>query len=106
MNLASIDELIVLLQKLDQSKYDVIAIARGGGAGVEVFENLNLAHTIANLSTPLITAIGHAEDKPFVQEAAEKSFTTPTLLGVYLRTAAEDVIKESTEKSGVSSGCG
>lgn len=103
VNLASIDELIVLLQKLDQSKYDVITIARGGGAGVEVFENLNLAHTIANLSTLLITAIGHAEDKPFVQEVADKSFTTPTLLGVYLRTVAEDVIKESTEKSGVSS---
>lgn len=96
-NLGTADELILLLGKLERNPYDVIAIVRGGGAGIDTFDDLNLAHVVANLAVPLVTAIGHADDKPVVQEIADKALATPTALGVYLRLIAEEVTKEKEQ---------
>ena len=48
------------LGQLDRMGYDVIAIARGGGSGVkEVFDNPDLIECAVNLTTPLVTGVGH-----------------------------------------------
>jgi hypothetical protein len=82
------------LQKLAQEDYDLIAILRGGGSNLSVFDDLTLAETAAALKIPLIVGIGHEVDKPFVQVIADKSCATPTAFGYFLRDTASAALAE------------
>ena len=76
---------------LEQAEADVVAVVRGGGSGLETFDDLQLAEAALSLRTPLITAIGHAEDRTLLERMADQAFTTPTALGGFLRDLAEEV---------------
>lgn len=87
------------LGQLDRMGYDVIAIARGGGSGVkEVFDNPDLIECAVNLTTPLVTGVGHPGENPFIGKVADKDLATPSLLGVYFRDLVNRVI-DQREKS-------
>jgi exonuclease VII large subunit len=52
------------------------------------------------MNTPVITAVGHAGDHPFIQSVADRSFDTPSALGTYLRQIALSTFQgESKERS-------
>lgn len=82
------------LLKLDQEGYDLIAILRGGGSNLSVFDDLLLATTAVDLKTPLVAGIGHEVDKPFIQDIADKSCATPTTFGYLLRDTAISALSE------------
>jgi exodeoxyribonuclease VII large subunit len=84
INLSSEKEIIEHLN-LYSRKCDVIAVARGGGDGLEVFNKPEIVEVALSLQTPLITAIGHEQDVTLLQKVADKAFITPTSLGEYLR---------------------
>lgn len=69
-------------------EYDVIAIVRGGGPGLEIFDDVAIAEASLLLKPILVTAIGHAQDDTLLQKLADKQFITPTALGNYLRETA------------------
>lgn len=69
-------------------EFDVIAIVRGGGPGLEIFDDVAIAEASLLLKPILVTAIGHAQDDTLLQQIADKQFTTPTALGTYLRETA------------------
>ena len=61
---------------------------RGGGPGLEIFDDVAIAEASLLLKPILVTAIGHAQDDTLLQKLADKQFITPTALGNYLRETA------------------
>jgi exodeoxyribonuclease VII large subunit len=93
INLSSEREIIEHLN-LYSRKCDIIAIARGGGDGLEVFNKPEIIETALTLQTPLITAIGHEQDVTLLQKVADKAFITPTALGQYLNDIYNKTIEQ------------
>ncbi len=56
------------LQEIDGNGHDIMCIVRGGGSGLEALENLDVLDCVAGLKTPVISAVGHVEDKVFINE--------------------------------------
>jgi exodeoxyribonuclease VII large subunit len=74
-------EVIAAIQKLDSDpEVDVIIIARGGGSFLDlmVFSDENLVRTAANAKTPIVSAIGHENDRPVLDDVADLRGSTPT----------------------------
>ncbi len=96
INLSSKEEIINKLEEIDSSPscYDAVAIIRGGGSGLEIFDDIDIAKKAAQLKPIFITAIGHAEDVSLLDQIADKSFTTPTALGSYLKEKVDKVEEE------------
>jgi exodeoxyribonuclease VII large subunit len=74
-------EVIAAIQTLDADPdVDVIIIARGGGSFLDlmVFSDENLVRTAANAKTPIVSAIGHENDRPVLDDVADLRASTPT----------------------------
>ena len=76
---------------IDGQGFDVIAVVRGGGIGIERLDNLEVLETLAHLNTPVISAVGHPEERLAFKEIADKEVATPTALGQYLSDMVERV---------------
>ena len=79
------------LNDIDSKGFDVIAVVRGGGIGIERLDNLEVLETLAHLTTPVISAVGHPEERLAFKEIADKEVATPTALGQYLSDMVERV---------------
>jgi hypothetical protein len=77
------------LEQADTCGYTAIALVRGGGSGLEVFDHPRLVEQALRMQTPLIAAIGHAKDDTLLARAADWRLETPSLLGTALRDLAE-----------------
>ena len=74
-------EVIAAIQSLDADpEVDVIIIARGGGSFLDlmVFSDENLVRTAAQAKTPIVSAIGHENDRPVLDDVADLRASTPT----------------------------
>ena len=100
VNFANTKELTALLKELDQQKYDVIALVRGGGGGIESLDELDVLDMIVEMQTPIIAAIGHVEEKLFIKQIVDKEAPTPNGLGQYFSDLVETV-SEKKNKSRV-----
>lgn len=79
------------LCEIDSQGFDVIAVVRGGGIGIERLDNLEVLETLSHLTTPVISAVGHPEERLTFKEIADKEVATPTALGQYLNELVERV---------------
>ncbi|WP_370476138.1 exodeoxyribonuclease VII large subunit [Tamlana flava] len=75
---------------------DLLVIMRGGGSGLEIFDDIDLCKASLELPVPLITGIGHYEDKTLLQRIADRGFPTPTSVGVFLQQVV-DIQKKRVE---------
>lgn len=100
-NFSNVPELIGLLRKIDASGFDVIAIIRGGGGGIEKLDDLTVLEAIVNLATPTIGAIGHVEEKLFIKQLVDKAAPTPNGLGQYFSEMVETVNEKKTRSRAV-----
>ena len=77
---------------------DVIVIARGGGAFEDLlpFSDESLIRLISKLSTPIVAAIGHEEDRPLIDYVADYRASTPTDAA---RRIVPDVLQEIADLS-------
>lgn len=88
-------ELIDMLKYLDnEGDFDVIALVRGGGGGIEALDDIPVLECVVELDTPLICAVGHVEEKIFIKNLADKVAPTPNGLGVYFSNMVESVIQK------------
>jgi exodeoxyribonuclease VII large subunit len=74
-------EVIAAIKALDEdSEIDVIIIARGGGSFLDlmVFSDEALVRAAANAKTPIVSAIGHENDRPVLDDVADLRASTPT----------------------------
>lgn len=89
INIVSESEICDTLNEINHGEYDAVAIVRGGGPGQEVFDSLSIAKIALDLHPALLTAIGHTQETTLLERIADKRFTTPTALGVYLAQLVE-----------------
>lgn len=88
-----------MLAKIDQKGYDAVCIVRGGGSGLEALENLQLLECVSGMKTAVVTAVGHVEDNPFIEEIVDKKVGTPSLLGQYFKDLVESVSKKKADST-------
>lgn len=100
-NFSNATELIGVLQQIDNDGYDIIAIIRGGGGGIEKLDDLTVLEAIVNLTTPIIGAIGHVEEKLFIKQLVDKAAPTPNGLGQYFSEMVETVNEKKTRSRAV-----
>lgn len=79
------------IQQIDQSKFDVIALIRGGGNGIESLDEIPVLQAISQMNTPFICAIGHVGEELFLKTIADKVAPTPNGLGQYFSEMVERV---------------
>jgi len=76
-----VPETLAALKKLDADPdVDVIVIARGGGDPQTLlgFSDERLVRAVAAASTPVVSAIGHENDHPLLDDVADLRASTPT----------------------------
>jgi exodeoxyribonuclease VII large subunit len=74
-------EVIEAVQRLDRhDQVDVIVIARGGGSVEDLlpFSDEGLVRAVADVRTPVVSAIGHEPDSPILDLVADLRASTPT----------------------------
>lgn len=87
-------EIIAAIKELDADpEVDVIIISRGGGSFLDlvVFSDEALVRAAAAAKTPIISAIGHENDRPVLDEVADLRASTPT-------DAAKKVVPDVAEE--------
>lgn len=92
-----VPETIGALKALDaDSSVEVIVIARGGGDPQHLlgFSDERLLRAVAAASTPVVSAIGHENDHPLLDEVADLRASTPT-------DAAKRVVPDVVEQHAV-----
>lgn len=76
-----VPETLAALKALDADpEVDVIIIARGGGDPQTLlgFSDERLLRAVAAASTPVVSAIGHENDRPLLDDVADLRASTPT----------------------------
>ena len=87
-------EIIKAIKTLDaDSEVDVIILTRGGGSFQDllVFSDEQVVRAVANCKTPIVSAIGHENDRPLTDEVADFRASTPT-------DAAKNVVPDVVEE--------
>jgi exodeoxyribonuclease VII large subunit len=77
----AVTEIIDALHTLDADRaVDVIIVARGGGSIEDLlpFSDESLIRAVAACQTPVVSAIGHEQDVPLLDLAADVRASTPT----------------------------
>lgn len=85
-------QIINALREADKDHHDVLILARGGGSIEDLwaFNDENVARQLANLSTPLVTGIGHEVDTTIADFVADHRAATPT-------AAAQSIVRDFRE---------
>lgn len=76
-----VPQVIAALAELDADpEVDVIVIARGGGDFQDLlaFSDERLLRAVAAAQTPVVSAIGHENDRPLLDDVADLRASTPT----------------------------
>jgi len=87
-------EIIKAIELLDaDTEVDVIILTRGGGSFQDllVFSDEQVVRAVANCKTPIVSAIGHENDRPLTDEVADLRASTPTDAA---KTVVPDVVDE------------
>jgi exodeoxyribonuclease VII large subunit len=78
----AVPQILAALERLDRDdEVDVIVLARGGGSFEDLlpFSDERLVRAVAACATPVVSAIGHEQDTPIVDHAADLRAGTPSL---------------------------
>jgi exodeoxyribonuclease VII large subunit len=78
---------------------DAIIVGRGGGSDTDLmaFNRETVAEAIFTASTPIITAIGHTDDRFIADYVADLAAITPTRAGEYLAGSPEEYVEATVE---------
>ena len=93
---SAVEQVSAALRKFEADpRIDVIVIARGGGAFEDLlpFSDEGLLRTVAGCFTPIVSAIGHEQDRPLLDEVADVRASTPT-------DAARRIVPDMAEELG------
>lgn len=101
ISFANSKALCTLLKSLDNQGYDLIAIIRGGGSGIEKLDDISVVETLANLNTGWIYGVGHEKENLFIRNIADKVIPIPFALGTYFRDTVESVIQKRNNSRAV-----
>lgn len=94
INLSFEEEILTTLDRLNNENYGLIALSRGGGDNLDIFNRFSIAEKAVGLESLFITAIGHKDDITLLQKVADKSFITPSELGQFLNDTFNHTVEE------------
>lgn len=79
----ALESIVAALKKADDGGFKFIILCRGGGSAFEldIFNAPEIAQTILQMKTPVITAIGHTDDFSLADLASTYAAETPTAAG-------------------------
>lgn len=90
------------LKQLDVQGYHAIALVRGGGIDSTTdVDKPEVIETVVGLKTPLISGVGHKDEKIFLRQVADKWTATPQGLGQYFSDMVEEVSEKKTKSRAV-----
>jgi len=81
------------IHHLDRSEdVDAIIVGRGGGSdsNLQAFNTERVAEAIFTANTPVVTAIGHTDDRLIADQVADVATITPTAAGEYIVNSREE----------------
>ena len=90
-----------MLKQLDIQHFDIIAIVRGGGSGIEKLDEIEVVETLTNLNTAWIYGVGHEKENLFIRNIADKVIPIPFALGTYFRDTVNSVIEKKSKSKAV-----
>jgi exodeoxyribonuclease VII large subunit len=78
---------------------DTIIVGRGGGSdsNLQAFNTERVAEAIFTANTPVVTAIGHTEDRLIADQVADTAAITPTAAGESIAVSREEFIASELE---------
>ncbi len=100
VNLSNSKEVAQKIQALSKYESDLLVVMRGGGSGLEIFNDVNLCKVSLECKMPFATAIGHKEDVTLLEKSADKGFGTPTAFGSFLQKIVDQYRTQIKERSG------
>lgn len=89
VNLSNSQEIGKKIQLLSKVDSDILIVMRGGGSGLEIFNDVALCKASLECNMPFVTAIGHQEDVTLLEKCADKGFGTPTAFGSFLQSIVD-----------------
>lgn len=101
INFANSTNLCNILNQLDVKDFDIIAIVRGGGSGLEKLDDPIIVKTLTNLETAWIYGVGHEKENLFIRNIADKVIPIPFALGTYFRDSVESVIQKKNNSRAI-----
>jgi exodeoxyribonuclease VII large subunit len=92
----AVKDILDAIATLQSEKIDILVIVRGGGSleSLQAFNNEHVVRAIAKFPVPVICAIGHHEDVPLAQLAADVAPSTPTACAIAVNEGWEEAIAE------------
>ncbi len=89
-------ELMNVLRQMDAKGFHAIALVRGGGDEKDwgALDNLDVLQTIVQMKTPVISAVGHPDEKAFIKNLVDKVLEVPFALGSYFSNMVNEVIEQ------------
>lgn len=90
-------ELRAGLRALGERGLDLIVVTRGGGAFEDLlpFSDEAVVRAAADCPVPVVSAIGHEQDRPLLDEVADYRAKTPTAAAEEVIPAAADLVQET-----------
>ncbi|MFT4963851.1 MAG: exodeoxyribonuclease VII large subunit, partial [Halobacteriales archaeon] len=88
------------IHHLDRSEdVDAIIVGRGGGSdsNLQAFNTERVAEAIFTTNTPIVTAIGHTDDRLIADRVADMAAITPTAAGEYIAKSRNDFLASEIE---------
>ncbi|OYR53193.1 exodeoxyribonuclease VII large subunit [Halorubrum sp. E3] len=88
------------IHHLDRSEdVDAIIVGRGGGSdsNLQAFNTERVAEAIFTANTPIVTAIGHTDDRLIADRVADMAAITPTAAGEYIAKSRNDFLASEIE---------
>lgn len=96
----AVEELCKTIAYFDEfAPVDIIVVTRGGGSeqALHAFNSEGVSRMIASASTPVVTAIGHENDRPIVDDVADARAMTPTEIGLTVAPEKGQLVERNAE---------
>lgn len=89
------ESIVHALEELDRRTLDLIIVGRGGGSfeDLAAFSDESVVRTIADMTTPVISAVGHEVDHQLSDAVADVRAATPTAAAELATPRLDDLLK-------------
>ena len=96
------ESIVHALEELDRRTLDLIIVGRGGGSfeDLAAFSDESVVRTIADMTTPVISAVGHEVDHQLSDAVADVRAATPTAAAELATPRLDDLLKALNLKRG------
>ncbi len=88
-----------VIKRNESVHFDCLIIIRGGGAKGDLYElnDYHMARIICTAPFPILTGIGHENDRTILDEVAFAAFSTPTKTAQFIRQSIIDAAQKAQQ---------